>query len=66
MKELLLESTLIQGLVTLILVCVVAYINVTGGVVSDELIQALFTVIGFWFGSKTGLASGRYVSNRGK
>lgn len=57
MRELFLESTIIQGLVTLILVCAVVYLNVTGGQVSDELVQALFTVIGFWFGSKTNLAS---------
>ncbi len=53
MKDLLLESTIIQGLVTLILVLAVTYISVTGGVVPDILSQALFTVIGFWFGTKS-------------
>jgi len=52
-KELLLESTIIQGIVTLILVLAVAYLSVTGGVVPDILSQALFTVIGFWFGTKS-------------
>ena len=61
MKQALLESTIIQGMVTLILVCAVTYINVTGGTASDELVQALFTVIGFWFGAKTGQATAARV-----
>ncbi len=53
MKEALLQSTLIQGAVTLILVVTVAYVNVTGGTVSPEVVQTLSLAMGFWFGAKT-------------
>jgi hypothetical protein len=57
MKELFLNSTIVQGLVTLVLVCTVAYLCVTGQEVPDILTQALFMVLGFWFGSKLTVAS---------
>lgn len=55
MKDALLESTIIQGTVTLILVITVAYMSVQGVEIPPLLNNALMAVIGFWFGSKAGV-----------
>jgi hypothetical protein len=52
-KELLYESTIIQGVTTLMLVSVTVYLSIIGAPIPSELSQALFAVIGFWFGSKS-------------
>jgi hypothetical protein len=51
-NELLLESTIIQGIVTVIVVGAVVYMLVVGAAVPTELWSLLTLVVGFWFGSK--------------
>jgi len=64
MKDLLLESTIIQGIVTLILVLATTYLSIIGSPIPAELSQALFAVIGFWFGSKTRQATSTYLTTK--
>lgn len=59
MKQAILESTVIQGLVTLVLVGVVGYLSVVGQPIPDLLTNALMIVLGFWFGSKTGIETAK-------
>jgi len=51
--DLLMESVIIQGLVTLILVATVSYMFVVGMDVPDTLTSIIYVIIGFYFGSKT-------------
>jgi hypothetical protein len=51
-KDALLDSTIIQGTVTLALVGSVIYLSVVGAAVPEVLVNSLMIVIGFWFGSK--------------
>lgn len=51
--ELLRESTLIQALLTLILVGVICYMYIVQIDVPDVLINVLTIIIGFYFGSKS-------------
>ena len=46
------DSVLIQGIVTLVLVCVICYLTVTGQEIPDLVVNLAGLVIGFWFGSK--------------
>jgi hypothetical protein len=57
-KSALLESTIIQGTVTLILIASIVYLAVTGQTIPEVLVNAVMIVIGFWFGSK-GLQAAR-------
>lgn len=51
-KQAFLESTIIQGVVTLILIGAIVYLAVTGQTIPEVLVNAAMIVIGFWFGSK--------------
>ena len=51
--ELLRDSTLIQGSITLVCICGIVYLWVTGKPVSDNLLGIVLLIIGYYFGSKT-------------
>ncbi len=51
--ELLADSTIIQGLLTILVVGVWLYLVVTGQAVPDTLYAIVGTVTGFYFGSKS-------------
>lgn len=53
------ESVVIQGTITLILVCVICYLYIQQLPVPDTLSGLLMVVIGFWFGSKSQQAISR-------
>ena len=55
--ELLQESVIVQGVVTLGLTGVVIYMEVTGKEISGTLNNAFLLALGFYFGSKVTLAS---------
>jgi hypothetical protein len=46
------ESVIIQGLITLIVICTVMYMYVRQLYIPQDLINLLNLVVGFWFGSK--------------
>lgn len=46
------ESTIIQGVVTLVFTGVISYLYVVRGDVPESLINLLAIILGFWFGSK--------------
>lgn len=46
------ESTLIQGLLTLIIISAIVYMAVTGQEINRELLSFGTLIVGFWFGSK--------------
>jgi len=50
--ELVRESVILQGLVTLLLLSVACYLWVIGRPVPDQLGDLLQLVVGFWLGSK--------------
>jgi hypothetical protein len=51
--ELLQESVLVQGSVTLVLVVTLCFMFATGRPVPDTLIGFAMLVLGFWFGTKS-------------
>lgn len=51
--ELMEESVIVQGIVTVFLLGVVGYLVCTGQPVPDNLNSALMLVLGFYFGSKS-------------
>lgn len=51
--ELLRDSTLIQGSITLICIAAIVYLWVTGKEVNDQLVNIVVLIIGYYFGSKT-------------
>jgi hypothetical protein len=53
------RSLVIQALITLILVCVIAYLYCTGQPVPQDLITFFGLILGYYFGSKTGSESVR-------
>lgn len=57
--ELLQESVIVQGAVTLILVSTCCYLFATGQEIPEFLGQALMLVLGFYFGSKIQQVIGR-------
>ena len=50
--QLLSESTIVQALVTLVLVVADCFLWATGKPVPPELLQLTTVVVGFWFGTK--------------
>lgn len=50
--DLLRESIIFQGLITLTLIIVCGYLWATGQTVPDDLQKALLLVLGFFFGGK--------------
>lgn len=46
------ESVILQGLVTVLLLSVACYLWATGQVVPEQLGNLLQLVVGFWLGSK--------------
>lgn len=50
--DLIAQSVIVQGLVTLTLVGAVVYMNVKGVAVDDTLSSAMMLALGFYFGSK--------------
>jgi len=50
--ELLEKSTIVSGLLAVSVVGAVIYLSVTAQPVSEVLVGAMFTIIGFFFGSK--------------
>ena len=50
--KLLKESVIVQGTITLILVCSVVYLAVVGRPVPDELSAGMALALGYYFGSK--------------
>jgi hypothetical protein len=52
LQQALLESTIVQALVTLVLVGVICYLAVTGQAIPDLLVNITTLIIGFWFGTK--------------
>ena len=57
--ELLQDSVIVQSLVTLILICVDAYLAIIDAPIPDSLVNATMLVLGFWFGSKMNQAGRR-------
>ena len=57
--ELARESTLIQGLLTAALVGTYLYLLVEQLPMPEDLIQLIWLVVGFWFGSKLQIAKAR-------
>jgi len=51
--ELLRESVILQALIALILVGVICYLYIVGKEVPEPLTQALFVILGFYFGAKS-------------
>lgn len=51
--ELIRESTVVQGTITIVVLLTVAYMAIMGQSVPDFLIQALMLVLGFYFGAKS-------------
>lgn len=51
--ELLRESTLIQGGIALVTVCTIAYLFITGRPIPTTLVDIMFVILGFYFGSKS-------------
>ena len=51
------ESVILQGLLTLGFGGVSLYLWATGRVVPDGLLQGLWAILGFWFGTKTAHAA---------
>ena len=50
--ELLEESVIVQSLVTLIVVCVIAYMVIAQQSMPGEMWSLAMLVLGYWFGSK--------------
>lgn len=57
--ELLKESTIFQGMVTLLLIATICYMFIVGYEVPDELFNIVFTVLAFWFGQKVNMAKNK-------
>jgi hypothetical protein len=53
------ESVIIQSVVTLVIICVIGYMVVTGQSMPKEFWAIAGSVIGFWFGSKSQMAERR-------
>jgi len=51
--DLLRESVILQALIALILVGVICYLYIVGKDVPEALTQALFVILGFYFGAKS-------------
>jgi len=51
--ELLRESVILQAIIALVLTGVICYLYVIGQDVPESLVQALFVILGFYFGSKS-------------
>jgi len=64
--DLLSESTIFQGLITMAAMCIWAYLLVTGRSVPDTLQVVVGTVVGFFFGGKYVQAVQKAVENRDK
>ena len=47
------DSTIIQGSITLVCVCGIVYLWVTGKPVDNNLLGIVLLIIGYYFGSKT-------------
>ena len=58
--ELLKESVLVQGIITLVLLSVISYLTIAGKPVPELLGSALMLVLGFYFGTKSQSAIDRY------
>jgi hypothetical protein len=54
--ELLKESTLIQGTVTIGVIAVICVLYLSNREVPQTLVDIVMVIVGFWFGSKTNLA----------
>ncbi len=54
LKQMFVESTVVQGLVTLVLVSTVCYQAIIGQDISEVVAGSLGIVMGFWFRSKAG------------
>lgn len=50
--ELLRESVIIQGVITVIFVATICYLWITGKPIPPDLIQLVGLIIGFYFGAK--------------
>jgi len=50
------ESVIVQGLITLVLVVTVSYMFATQIPVPDQLVSIIYVIVGFYFGSKSQLA----------
>ena len=53
--ELLHESTLVQAIMTLILICTLCYMYVSGQDVPDGLIGIVSVIVGYYFGNKVNI-----------
>lgn len=51
--KLLKDSVIVQASVTLIVVCAIVYLYVSGQTVPPELINITMLILGFYFGGKT-------------
>lgn len=61
--ELLRESVLVQGLITLVIVLTISYMYVTEMSVPQELFNILLLILGFYFGGKVERQAHRKVIN---
>lgn len=46
------SSALIQGTIALVSVGVISYLYITGSTVPDTLVSIVFTILGYYFGTK--------------
>jgi len=51
--ELFRESVILQAVIALLLTAVICYLYIVGKEVPEALTQALFVILGFYFGAKS-------------
>lgn len=57
------ESTLVQGIIALVLLCVIAYMFVSGKPVPEALVNFFALVLGYYFGTKAQQSAQRYINS---
>jgi len=62
--ELLAGSVIVQGFITVLVLGLWAFMVATGQEIPSELSAILTLVVGFFFGSKTGVAQGMYSAQK--
>lgn len=62
--SLLLESIIVQSLITVLVVCVTVYLYVIEGVIPEGLERLTYVIVSFWMGAKSQSALGSYSQKR--
>lgn len=61
LKGMVVESVLVQSLVTLFLVVTVCYLSIVGEQLPSTLIEITLLVVGYWFGAKNNVTLNRSI-----